>query len=198
MWVCVKLDVDNAHNAMARAAILETVEMEQSLRRLTLHYAATSAAPTALESGGQVREEGEEGLTQGRPGSSGRFCVGLHPDVRQLVAEVRMGGGGEEEGGSVFGNDYGYLFSPPGIVFPALERFAARILDRCSLHLQRSKTEVFCWGDLPTGTPADLKRAGMEVNGIFELRDWDRVRRLRQRLPDIDRGRHQGGGQEDL
>ena len=48
MWVCVKLDVDNAHNAMARAAILETVEMEQSLRRLTLHYAATSAAPTAL------------------------------------------------------------------------------------------------------------------------------------------------------
>ena len=75
MWVCVKLDVDNAHNAMARAAILETVEMEQSLRRLTLDYAATSAAPTALESGGQVREEGEERLTQGRPGSSGRFCV---------------------------------------------------------------------------------------------------------------------------
>ena len=66
MWVCVKLDVDNAHNAMARAAILETVEMEQSLRRLTLHYAATSAAPTALESGGQVWGEGEEGLTQGR------------------------------------------------------------------------------------------------------------------------------------
>ena len=83
---------------------------------------------------GQVWEEGEERLTQGRPGSSGRFCVSLHPDVRQLDAEVRMGGGGEEEGGSVFGNDYGYLFSPPGIVFPALERFAARILDRCSLH----------------------------------------------------------------
>ena len=34
MWVCVKLDVDNAHNAMARAAILETVETEQSLRHL--------------------------------------------------------------------------------------------------------------------------------------------------------------------
>ena len=87
---------------------------------------------------------------------------------QKLDAEVRMGGGGEEEGGSVFGNDYGYLFGPPGIVFPALERFAARILDRCSLHLQRSKTEVFCWGDLPAGTPADLKRAGMEVNGILE------------------------------
>ena len=71
MWVCVKLDVENAHNAMARVAILETVETEQSLRHLTLHYAATSASPTALESGGQVWEEGEEGLTQGRPGSSG-------------------------------------------------------------------------------------------------------------------------------
>ena len=78
-WVCVKLYVENAHNAMTRAAVLETVETEQSLRHLTLHYAATSAAPTALESGGQVWGEGEEGLTQGRPGSSGRFCAGQHP-----------------------------------------------------------------------------------------------------------------------
>ena len=99
MWVCVKLCVENAHNAMARVAILETVETEQSLRHLTLHYAATSAAPTALESGGQVWGEGEEGLTQGRPGSSGRFCAGLHPDVRQLDAEMRDGGGAQEGGG---------------------------------------------------------------------------------------------------
>ena len=76
-------------------------------------------------------------------------------------------GGGEQEGGwSVFGNDDGYLFGPPDIVFPALERFAGRILARRSMRLQRAKTEVFCWGELPAGTPADLKRAGMEVNGV--------------------------------
>ena len=145
------------------------VETEPSLRHLSLHYAATSAAPTDLESWGQVRVgEGEEGLTQGRPGSSGRFCVGLHQDVRKLDVQVRVGGGGEEGGGSVFGNDDRYLFGPPGIVFPALERFTGRILARCSLRLQRSKTEVFCWGDLLPRTPADLKRAGMEVNGVFE------------------------------
>ena len=153
---------------MSRASVLESVENEPSLRHLALHYAATSAAPTALESGGQVWGEGEEGLTQGRPGSSGRFCLAWHQDVRQLDAEVRGGGGGEAGGGAVFGNDDGYVFGPPDIVFPALERFAGRILARCSMRLQRAKTEVFCWGDLPAGTPADLKRAGLEVNGVFE------------------------------
>ena len=88
--------------------------------------------------------------------------------TQQLDAEMRDGGGEQEGGWYVFGNDDGYLFGPPDIVFPALERFAGRILARRSLRLQRAKTEVFCWGELPAGTPADLKRAGMEVNGVFE------------------------------
>ena len=69
-WVCLKLDVENAHNSVSRASILEAVEEEQSLRHLAQHYAATSAAPTALESGGRVWGEAREALTQGRPGSS--------------------------------------------------------------------------------------------------------------------------------
>ena len=87
-WVCLKLDVENAHNAMARASILETVEQKPTLRHLGWHYATTSAAPTPLESGGKVWGEG---LTQGRPGSSGRFCVGWHPEVRVLDREVKEG-----------------------------------------------------------------------------------------------------------
>ena len=166
-WVCCKLDVENAHNSISRAAILEAVEEEPSLRHLALHYAATSAAPTALESGGRVWGEAKEALTQGRPGSSGRYCVGWHKEVRQIDSEVR-GGGAEPGGGAVFGNDDGYVYGPAGVVYPAVDRFAGRILTRCGLRLQRAKTEIFCWGELPPGTPADMKRAGRMVNGVFE------------------------------
>ena len=167
-WVCVKIDVENAHNSVSRASILEAVEGEPSLRHLAWHYAATSAAPTALESGGEVWGEGEEGLTQGRPGSSGRFCLAWHQEVRQLDAEVRGDGGDGGDGGAVFGNDDGYVFGPPNTVFPALERFAFRIRERCSLGLQFDKTEVFCWGELPACTPANLRRAGLDIDGNFE------------------------------
>ena len=87
---------------------MESVENEPSLPHLALHYAATSAAPTARPGvRGTGVGGGEEGLTQGRPGSSGRFCLAWHQDVRQLDAEVRGGGGGEAGGGALFGNDDG-------------------------------------------------------------------------------------------
>jgi hypothetical protein len=38
---------------------------------------------------------------------------------------------------------------------------------RCGLNIQRAKTEVFCWGELPPGTPDGLRRAGVEVDGVF-------------------------------
>ena len=34
--------------------------------------------------------------------------------------------------------------------------------------LQRDKTEIFAWGELPPNTPPELKRAGVMVNGTFE------------------------------
>ena len=68
----------------------------------------------------------------------------------------------------MFGNDDGYVFGPPNTVFPALERFAFRIRERCSLGLQFDKTEVFCWGELPACTPANLRRAGLDIDGNFE------------------------------
>ena len=37
-----------------------------------------------------------------------------------------------------------------------------------STQLQRSKTEVFSWGELPAGTPPGLARAGTLLKGVFQ------------------------------
>ena len=74
---------------------------------------------------------------------------------------------GKYSGCTRFGNDDGYLLGPPEAVFPALATFAERIKQRCGLNLQRAKTEVFCWGELPADTPRDLPRAGVMVEGEF-------------------------------
>ena len=65
------------------------------------------------------------------------------------------------------GNDDAYLLGPPEAVFPALEEYSRKIRERCGLSLQRQKTEVFCWGDLPPQTPADMRRAGIRVGEEF-------------------------------
>ena len=57
---------------------------------------------------------------------------------------------------------------PASIVFPALDRFARQVREKCLLYLQVSKTEVFTWNDdLPAETPHGMKRAGVqeEVGG---------------------------------
>ena len=137
-WVCVKLDVRNAHNEISRACILETMDFEPSLRHITNHMATTLTMPSALESGGKVWGEAGDGLTQGEAGASGALAVGWHTQVRKLDEELRRGGGR-----CVFGNDDGYLMAPADILFPALEKFSSNIRTHCSLALQRVKTEVF-------------------------------------------------------
>ena len=58
---------------------------------------------------------------------------------------------------------------PANIVFPAVEEFGREVRERCLLHWERTKTEVFNWeGDLPAGTPDGLTLAGQEVDGVFE------------------------------
>lgn len=161
-WVCVKCDVKNAHNEISRASILETMDSEPTLRHLTHHLATTLAMPSALETTGTVWGEAGDGLTQGDAEASGAFAVGWHPEVRELDAELSRGGGCCR-----FGNDDGYIMGPGEIVFPALENFANKIQRRCSLVLQREKTEVYCLGNLPPNTPADLPRAGFTLDGVF-------------------------------
>ena len=58
---------------------------------------------------------------------------------------------------------------PAHTVFPAVEAFGREVRERCLLHWERTKTEVFNWeGDLPVGTPAGLTLAVEEVDGVFE------------------------------
>ena len=78
-------------------------------------------------------------------------------EVRELNATLAAHGGLAR-----FGNDDGYLIGPAGVLFPALELFALKVREKCLLHLQVTKTEVFTWsGILPPQAPQNMKRAGV-------------------------------------
>ena len=116
-----------------------------------------------MESGGELWGKSAEGETQGDPKAGAFFCVGIQPQVRELCSAVMEAGGV-----GVFGMDDGYVVGPSEVVFPAVETFERRLLERCGLVLQRAKTEVFCWdGVLPRDTPADMVLAVKEVEGEF-------------------------------
>ena len=161
-WVCVKIDIKNAHNSVSRASVVEAMEEEPSLRHMAMHLATTLAPPSALESHGVVWGESGDGLCQGDGRASGSYATAWHKDVRKLDGELQQAGGCCK-----FGNDDGFLMGPGATVFPALNNFETRIWRRCGLRLQREKTEVFAWGELPPETPADLRRAGTIVEGQF-------------------------------
>ena len=70
---------------------------------------------------------------------------------------------------AVAGHDDVYAMGPEGLVLPAVQRFAAEILERCGLRLQWSKSKVSnVEGTLPDNTPAGLTVAGEVINGQFE------------------------------
>ena len=73
--VAVKLDIENAHNEVSRASIIEALESEPSLRHLAWHVATCLAPQTSLESGGKVWGHTGEGNSQGDPEASGCFCI---------------------------------------------------------------------------------------------------------------------------
>ena len=58
---------------------------------------------------------------------------------------------------------------PSHLVFPAVEEFAREVEERCLLHWEKTKSEVFTWeGVLPPHTPEGLKLAAEEVDGNIE------------------------------
>ena len=162
-WVCCKVDVENAHSAMSRAAVVETLEEQPELRHMAWYFATSMAATTTLETGGQSWGEAGDGLVQGKPTSMAYFCVGLQPELSQVDRELREEGGGLARGAA----DDCYIMGPPDVAFLALNRFKERIRYRLSLKVQREKTEVYCQGELPLDTPADLPRAGVILDGVF-------------------------------
>ena len=92
-WVCVKLDIVNAHNAVSRASVVEAVEEEPSLRHMATLLGIVLAPPSALEYQGEIWGEQGDGLCQGDGISGGSFAVACHKEVRKLDSELLAGGG---------------------------------------------------------------------------------------------------------
>ena len=117
-WVCVALDVKNAHNAISRAAVVKRLEAVPELRHLAQHVATCLAAHHVVESGGEKITCAGQGLCQGDCEASGCFCVGWHPEVININNALQPSGGL-----AIFGNDDGYAIGPAEVVFPAVETF---------------------------------------------------------------------------
>ena len=155
-FVCVALDVQNAHNAMARAAVVKALEAVPELRHLAQHAAICLAAHHAVESGGEEITKAGQGVTQGEASASGLYCVGWHKFVLELNGLLQLAGGL-----SIFGNDDGYAIGPAEVVFPAVERFRAAIREHCGLNLRLSKSLVnTSTGEMPPGAPEGMELAG--------------------------------------
>ena len=155
-WVVFKLDLSNAFNENARAAVIEVLESEPTLKHLAW-FAATILAPySGLETGGKRWGETGEGGTQGGPESAPFFCVAIQPAVRRLDERCKAAGGMAK-----FGMDDGYAVGPKEVVVNAVRQFAEEVEQQCLLHLEWSKTEIFSWdGVLPDGCPDEITLAG--------------------------------------
>ena len=160
-FVCYTIDIRNAFNEISRAAIMEVLEAEPSLRHLAQFMGVTMAPHNALESGGRIYGEAGDGVIQGSAEAQANFCAGIQPDVNKLDAACRMG-----EGIVVAGADDVNALGPPDVVMQAVATFKTAVRDRCGLELQVSKSRLFTWqGGLPAGAPPGLKLAQEEVGG---------------------------------
>ena len=167
-FVCVKIDCKNAYNEQSRRATIDAFLEEPTLRHLA-HFCAVTLAPVnGLEAGGTMWGEAEEGDTQGDSAASMRFCVALQPSLRRLDEACGAGGsGGMARGGA----DDITAIGPADIVFRAVVEFGREVEERCLLHWERTKSEVFSWdGVAPAGTPdsGGLPLAGEEVEETFQ------------------------------
>jgi len=139
-WVIVRLDLRNAFNEICRSKVLERLNQEPHLRSLVPLSWATYVPESSIFLGtGQNRADflSAEGMQQGDGVASAGFCVGIHPEVKELDAEVGAAGGAAR-----FDMDDGYVVGPPAVVFPAVLRFAERISD-LGLELQLDKSECY-------------------------------------------------------
>ena len=159
-FVCVCLDMKNAHNEVSRKSVVVGLESQLTLRHLAQHAATCLASHQRLEAGGVAWGEAGQGLTQGDPEAGFSYCVACHEDVKTLDRTVAAKGGK-----AVFGNDDGYVMGPASVVFPAVEKFARDVKEKHNLTLQVTKTKVYhCSGDLPPEAPPDMPRAGRLIN----------------------------------
>ena len=158
-FVCVCLDVRNAHNAMSRRAVVEVLEAVPGLQHLAQHAATCLAADHFSESGGETYGESGQGLAQGDSEASGLFCVGIQRHVGRLHSRLQAAGGL-----AIFGNDDGYAITSAAVVFGAVAEFTTNIFENCGLALQLTKTKIYqVTGQRPPEAPAVMPLAGVKV-----------------------------------
>ena len=75
-----------------------------------------------------------------------------------------------EGGAARFFSDDEYVFGPPAAVFRAYLTFEEALCLRCGVCIQRKKTGVYYLGERHPSTPEGLKRAGVEIDGVFHAR----------------------------
>ena len=117
-FVVIKVDLRNAHNEVSRAAIIEELEEEPTLRHLAWHAATVLAPSHGLEIGGVKWGEQDEGKSQGDGEAPAYFAVAIQKDVRKLDELVKTSGGA-----SLFGNDDGYVVAPLEVAKDGISRF---------------------------------------------------------------------------
>ena len=158
-FICVALDMCNAHNEVSRKSVVKGLERQTSLRHMAQHVATCLCPSHRLESGGEAWGVAEEGLTQGDPEAGFSYCVACHEEVKELDQKLAESGGK-----AVFGNDDGYALGPAEIVFDAVARFQNYVKRNHGLTLQILKTKVYhCSGLAPAQTPVGMKNAGVMV-----------------------------------
>ena len=163
-WVVVKLDIENAHSSVLRAAVVNQYVANPSLQHMALHAATALAPPTILVYRGEAwGTPAGEGVVQGNAKASQDFNVAIQPDLVQLDLEVSSEGGVARGG-----QDDVFVVGPSNIVFPAIDRFSVRTFQNCGLRLQRAKCMVLSHDEFPQDTPPDMIRAGTVIDGIFE------------------------------
>ena len=122
--VAVKLDIRNAHNKIRRNIVLERLLNSGSLALLAPLFWACYAPPSdiVLSTSGLPMADffAEEGVQQGDAFATSGSCVGIHPEVCRLDADVA-----EHGGAARFINDDGYVVGPSAAVFLAVQHFAA-------------------------------------------------------------------------
>ena len=124
-FVVFKLDLTNAFNENARAAVIESLESEPTLKHLAW-FAATVLAPySGLETGGRKWGETGEGGTQGGPELSSFFCVDIQSAVRRLDERCRGAGGMAK-----FVMDDGYAVGPAEVILDAVRRFGEEVREQ--------------------------------------------------------------------
>ena len=127
-FVVVRLDLKNAHNEVKRASMVRRTAAAEHLGALVPLLWATYCpkSDVHLPIDGGLEKAGftsDEGAQQGDGLASAGFCVTIHPEVCQLDAELVPYGGAAR-----FDMDDGHAMGHPHVVFPAVMRFAQRLV----------------------------------------------------------------------